>query len=59
MMKYIKHIGIPLVVIGTTVLAVSHFAGWTDINAVQLASLALIIAGIIVHVAALKQEDRY
>lgn len=59
MKKRLKDIGISLVVIGALLLVTSHFAGWTDNNRVQLSGLGLIIAGIIVHVAAVKHDSRY
>lgn len=59
MKKRLKDIGISLVVIGALLLVTSHFAGWTDNNRVQLSGLGLIIAGIIVHVAAVKRDSRY
>lgn len=59
MKNRLKDIGIALVTIGALLLVASYFAGWTDNNKVLLSGLGLIMAGIIMHVAAIKHESKY
>lgn len=59
MKNRLKDIGIALVTIGAMLLVASYFAGWTDNNKVLLSGLGLIMAGIIMHVAAIKHESKY
>lgn len=59
MKKYLIYIGLALALTGALLLVISQLAGWTDINAIQLSAFGSIIAGIIMHVAALKRDSKY
>lgn len=54
-----KHWGIPLVVIGALVLIVGFIAGWTNVNALLICALLLIVAGIVMYILTMKREDKY
>ncbi|MBQ2808079.1 MAG: hypothetical protein IJF06_03130 [Bacteroidaceae bacterium] len=48
--KYIQYSGLALIIIGAIVLIASYFAGWNNINAVNMGSFAGMIAGLIVYI---------
>ncbi|MBR3907473.1 MAG: hypothetical protein IKJ61_05165 [Bacteroidaceae bacterium] len=48
--KYIQYSGLALIIIGAIVLIASYFAGWNNINAVNMGSFACMIAGLIVYI---------
>lgn len=51
--------GLWMVAAGATLAIASAVTGWTDINAVQLSALTLVVAGIAIHVALAKRQSRY
>lgn len=57
--KIVRCIGMALVYVGALLLMLSYIFGETNINALLLAFLFLIAAGIIIYVLALKFESRY
>ncbi len=57
--KNVSIIGIAIAITGALLLVTSHFAGWTNVNAIQITGLALIVVGISAHVALLKHESDY
>jgi len=63
MKKYLDiilpHIGLAAVYLGTLLLVLSFFLGWTTSHAVLFLSLFLIIAGVITHVVILKRSHKY
>ena len=63
MKKYLDiilpHIGLAAVYLGTLLLVLSFFLGWTTSHAVLFLSLFLIIAGVIAHVVILKRGHKY
>lgn len=48
--KHIQYLGLALIIIGAIVLIASYFAGWNNINAVNMGSFAGMIAGLIVYI---------
>ena len=48
--KHIQYSGLALIIIGAIVLIASYFAGWNNINAVNIGSFAGMIAGLIVYI---------
>lgn len=52
-----KYLGIPVIVLGAVLLVLSYFLDWTDYNALQFGSLALIIIGLIVHIVIQKKME--
>ena len=48
--KNIQYSGLALIIIGAIVLIASYFAGWNNINAVNIGSFAGMIAGLIVYI---------
>lgn len=57
--KIVQRLGLILVYVGALLLISSYIFGKTNINALLLAYLLLIAAGIIIYVLALKLESRY
>lgn len=48
--KNIQYSGLALIIIGAIILIVSYFAGWNNINAVNVGSFAGMIVGLIVYI---------
>ncbi len=59
MNKYIKYEGIVLLSAGVLLLAVKDKVFSSDNNGILLAALSLIAAGIIIHVAFMKNGSKY
>lgn len=59
MKKHIKNIGIALIFLGIVLFVVSFVAGWNYINAVQLAALAMVVGGAVLHVMYIKKQSEY
>lgn len=59
MKKYVKYMGIPLVIAGSLLLIINYVAGLTAINALQFAALALILIGVAGYIADLKKSSEY
>ncbi len=56
MSKYIQLAGLALIIIGAIILIASYFAGWNNINAVNMGSFAGMIAGLIVYIVGGKRN---
>jgi len=50
---------VALVAAGALLLVVGYVLGWTSSNLVLLAGLLLVIAGAVLHVRALKADEKY
>lgn len=48
--KNIQYSGLALIIIGAIILIVSYFAGWNNINAVNVGSFAGMIVGLIIYI---------
>ncbi len=59
MKKYMKYMGIPLVIAGGLLLTVGYVAGWSSFNALQFTALALILIGVAGYVANEKKSGEY
>lgn len=55
MASNLKIAGIAAFIIGAILIILSHFLGWNNINFVNLGSVALMIIGLIVYIAASKK----
>ena len=55
MASTLKIAGIAAFIIGAILIILSHFLGWNNINFVNLGSVALMIIGLIVYIAASKK----
>lgn len=55
MANNLKIVGIAAFIIGAILIILSHFLGWNNINLVNLGSVALMIVGLIVYIAANKK----
>ena len=55
MASNLKIAGIAAFIIGAILIILSHFLGWNNINFVNLGSVALMIIGLIVYIAANKK----
>ena len=51
-----KYLGAILIIIAAIVLICSFFFGWTNCNAVQIGSLALMIIGVVIYIITNKKN---
>ena len=51
----IKLAGLVIFIIGAILIILSHFLGWNNYNAVNLGSVALMIAGLASYIAGAKK----
>ncbi|MBQ3752667.1 MAG: hypothetical protein II864_03865 [Prevotella sp.] len=58
MNKYVKYLGMALIVIGVLLLMVCKLAGWQS-NAELLIGLALVVSGYFLHVWLQKYGQKY
>lgn len=56
MSTIIKNLGLALILIGAVILILSYFMVWVNNNAVSAASVAAMIAGLIIYIIAGKKE---
>ena len=54
-----KYIGLALMILGTALLVGLHLYHFTFINKLLLVPLLLILAGLLLHVRAIKKESAY
>lgn len=59
MKKHIKNLGITLIFLGIMLFTIGFVAGWNNINAVQLAALAMVVGGAVLHVMYIKKQSEY
>ncbi len=59
MKKISTYIGLYLIVMGAVVLALTRIPALTGYNALLLAGLGLIVAGIVLHLYAVKKRSEY
>ena len=59
MKKHIKNLGITLIFLGIMLFTIGFIAGWNNINAVQLAALAMVVGGAVLHVMYIKKQSEY
>ena len=55
MASNLKIAGIAAFIIGAILIILSHFLGWNNINLVNLGSVALMIVGLVIYIAANKK----
>jgi hypothetical protein len=55
MASKLKIAGIAAFIIGAILIILSHFLGWNNINLVNLGSVALMIVGLVIYIAANKK----
>lgn len=55
MASKLKIAGIVAFIIGAILIILSHFLGWNNINLVNLGSVALMIVGLVIYIAANKK----
>ena len=46
----IQYAGLALIIIAALILIISYFAGWNNINAVNMGSFAAMVIGLIVYI---------
>ena len=54
--KYVQYSGLFLIIIGALLLITSYFAGWNNINAVNVGSFAAMIIGLIAYIFGGKRD---
>lgn len=59
MKKYIKNIGILLILLGVIIFAVTFIAGLSDVNALLFTGLLCVIAGAALHIIYIKKQSEY
>ena len=57
--KYLKQIGMALVLAGAILLIVAGLADWTGANWMLLIPLIIIVIGVACHVYAIKKKEKY
>jgi predicted phage tail protein len=54
--KYVQYSGLFLIILGALLLIASYFAGWNNINAVNVGSFAAMIIGLIAYIFGGKRD---
>jgi predicted phage tail protein len=54
--KYVQYSGLFLIILGALLLITSYFAGWNNINAVNVGSFAAMIIGLIAYIFGGKRD---
>lgn len=57
MKTFLQNLGIIMMIIGSIVLILSYFCGWSNNNSVLFTSIGLIIAGIVVYIILNKKHQ--
>ena len=56
MSTIIKNLGLALILIGAVILLLSYFLNWVNNNAVSVAAIVTMIAGLLTYIFASKKE---
>ena len=56
MSTVIKNLGLALILIGAVILLLSYFLNWVNNNAVSVAAIVTMIAGLLTYIFASKKE---
>lgn len=56
MSTIIKNLGLALILIGAVILLLSYFLNWVNNNAVSVAAIVTMLAGLLTYIFASKKE---